>query len=135
VIAATNRHPSILLPWAACAAFALAIPSAADERAPVPVPATGSKASEADDASDEDDPWERLTERPDKRRPREPFQIDVDGRPLVLGGEYEIDLGYLRNRSSARTRSSLTASGSSRDSRSRHSTASPAASLFAQVSS
>lgn len=39
---------------------------------------------------------ERLTEREDKRRPPEPFQLDVRGRPLVLGGEYEGAIAGIR---------------------------------------
>jgi hypothetical protein len=39
-----------------------------------------------------------LTEREDKRRPREPWRIDVAGRPLTLGGEYATELGYLYQR-------------------------------------
>jgi alginate production protein len=34
----------------------------------------------------------------DKRRPVEPLSIDVAGRPLTVGGEYEIGLNYLRRR-------------------------------------
>ena len=78
--------------WGISAVLALCLPSAASLAAGDPAPANESE------ASDEDDPWERLTERPDKRRPTEPFQIDIAGRPLTLGGEYEIALGYLRNR-------------------------------------
>jgi hypothetical protein len=53
--------------------------------------------TDADDDADVDI-QQRLTEREDKRRPREPFHVDVGGHPLVLGGEYEMELGYVRNR-------------------------------------
>jgi hypothetical protein len=50
-------------------------------------------------ATDEaDDLRQRLTEREDKRRPIEPFGIELGGRTLVVGGEYEIALGGLRRR-------------------------------------
>ena len=47
---------------------------------------------------EEGDLRERITEREDKRRPLEPFGVDVAGRELTIGGEYEIELGYLRRR-------------------------------------
>jgi hypothetical protein len=43
----------------------------------------------------EDELWQRLTEREDKRRPLEPWSIDVAGRPLVVGGEYELVFDHL----------------------------------------
>ena len=48
---------------------------------------------------DEDDEElrEKLTEREDKRRPLEPWTLDVFGHPLTLGGEYEIELIGLRS--------------------------------------
>ncbi len=84
-----------------CAVLLLASGSAVSIAADGPVPGAPfepSEESEASEESDEDDPWERLTERPDTRRPREPFQIEIDERPLTIGGEYEVGLGYLRNR-------------------------------------
>ena len=39
---------------------------------------------------------QRLTEREDKRRPVTPFSVDLGGRPLTLGGEYELELLELR---------------------------------------
>jgi alginate production protein len=48
--------------------------------------------------NEEDELRERLTEREDKRRPLQPFSISVAGRPLTIGGEYEIELGSLRPR-------------------------------------
>jgi hypothetical protein len=42
--------------------------------------------------------WERLTEREDKRRPLEPWSVEVARRPLTLGGEYEIALGRVQRR-------------------------------------
>jgi hypothetical protein len=47
---------------------------------------------------EKDDPWQRLTEREDKRRPLEPYQIELEGRPLTLGGEWEFELAGLRRR-------------------------------------
>jgi hypothetical protein len=41
---------------------------------------------------------QRLTEREDKRRPLEPFGVEVFGNLLTLGGEFETELGYVRNR-------------------------------------
>jgi alginate production protein len=40
----------------------------------------------------------RLTEREDKRRPARPWSTDVAGRPLTVGGEWELEVGYLRRR-------------------------------------
>ncbi len=49
--------------------------------------------------ADEDEALrDHLTEREDKRRPPEPFTIDVFGHPLTLGGEYEFELNYVRQR-------------------------------------
>ena len=48
--------------------------------------------------ADDDELRDRLTEREDKRRPPEPFTTDVFGHPLTLGGEYELDLSYVRRR-------------------------------------
>jgi alginate production protein len=42
-----------------------------------------------EDEEEEADLRERLTEREDKRRPLDPRTIDVAGRPLVVGGEWE----------------------------------------------
>jgi len=52
----------------------------------------------AEEDEDADDLQQRLTEREDKRRPIEPFSVDVAGRPLIFGGEFGIELGYLRRR-------------------------------------
>jgi alginate production protein len=71
--------------------------------------AQGAYAREAPVATDEGDAEgalrQRLTEREDKRRPLEPFTLDLAGRPLVLGGEIEIETDWLRlrERSGART--------------------------------
>ena len=92
MIGKAYRHRFRVRLWAVSAVLALCLSSTAALAAGDPAPANAS----AD--GDEHDPWERLTERPDKRRPIEPFDIDIDGRPLVLGGQYEIGLGYLRNR-------------------------------------
>jgi hypothetical protein len=52
----------------------------------------------AEDEEEDEGLQQRLTEREDRRRPLEPFTIDVAGHPLTLGGEYEIELGYVRPR-------------------------------------
>ena len=50
-------------------------------------------------AGDDDDVLrERLTEREDKRRPLGPWSFELAGRPLTVGGEYALELGYLRHR-------------------------------------
>jgi len=43
----------------------------------------------------QEDLRERLTEREDRRRPVEPFSLELGGRPLVLSGEYEVTLDRL----------------------------------------
>jgi hypothetical protein len=70
----------ILLPWTLSCVLAVAS---------VPGPAQA--------ADDDDDLRQRLTEREDKRRPLEPWSFELAGRPLTIGGEYAIELGYLRN--------------------------------------
>ncbi len=44
-------------------------------------------------AEDENDEGlrQRLTEREDKRRPAEPFSVEVAGKPLTIGGELELE--------------------------------------------
>jgi alginate production protein len=59
-----------------------------------PVPAM----AEPGDEEQEVGLQQRLTEREDKRRPREPFYLEVLDHPLVLGGEYEMELGYVHER-------------------------------------
>jgi hypothetical protein len=55
--------------------------------------------SERTDAEEEEhDLRERLTEREDRRRPLEPWSTEVARRPLTVGGEYELEPGYLRRR-------------------------------------
>ncbi len=49
----------------------------------------------------EDELWQHLTEREDKRRPLKPWSLDVAGRPLIIGGEYELVFDYLRQPSEA----------------------------------
>jgi hypothetical protein len=51
-----------------------------------------------EEEEEEEDLRERLTEREDKRRPLKPFQVEVGGRPLTLGGEVEVGLGFLHGR-------------------------------------
>ncbi len=58
----------------------------------------GPAVAEEDDEEEEEDLREQLTEREDKRRPLEPWSVQVAGRPLTVGGEYEIELAYLRRR-------------------------------------
>jgi alginate production protein len=55
---------------------------------------------EEDEEEEEEDEGlrQRLTEREDKRRPLRPWRTKLAGRPLTIGGEYEIELGYLRRR-------------------------------------
>lgn len=53
--------------------------------------------AEEDDEEDEG-LRQHLTEREDKRRPLEPWSLDVAGRPLTIGGEYEIEIDSLRRR-------------------------------------
>ncbi|MCI4567070.1 alginate export family protein [Lysobacter sp. CFH 32150] len=69
------------------------------------VPATPAWASDQEPAATgseepgdtEDDALrERLTEREDKRRPLEPWSVQVAGRPLIVGGEIEIVQDSLR---------------------------------------
>lgn len=50
---------------------------------------------EAKDESD-DELRKRLTQRVDKRRPVQPFGIDIAGRLLTITGDYEVNLDYLR---------------------------------------
>ncbi len=73
-------------------ALAAALPSvhAADVASP-------GETSAADDDSKNDDLQQRLTEREDKRRPIDPWSIDLAGRPLTIGGEYEIESEYRRD--------------------------------------
>ncbi len=58
------------------------------------LPALASAQEEEDDEAD--GLRERLTEREDKRRPPKPFHVHVDGRPLVIGGEYEGGIAGIR---------------------------------------
>jgi hypothetical protein len=51
----------------------------------------------AEPLRDPDDLREVLTERVDERRPAEPIQIDVAGRPLAFVGEYELELAFDRD--------------------------------------
>src|SRR5262245_58586468 len=55
-------------------------------------------AQAADEEEEEGDELrERLTEREDKRRPLVPWSVTVGGRPLTVGGEYELELDFLRS--------------------------------------
>jgi alginate production protein len=56
------------------------------------------EAEEEEEEEEEEDLRERLTEREDKRRPLEPFQVEVGGRPLTIGGELEVGLAFLHGR-------------------------------------
>jgi hypothetical protein len=70
----------------------------AGDAAPPPPTPNESEELDEDEEEEEDELRERLTEREDKRRPLEPWSVDVAGRPLTIGGEYEITFGYLRRR-------------------------------------
>jgi alginate production protein len=59
---------------------------------------SGLLAAEDEEDEDADDLRQRLTEREDKRRPRRPFQVLVGGRPLTIGGEYELGLLFRHGR-------------------------------------
>jgi hypothetical protein len=90
-----SRRRAILIPWTLVCVLALPQPgqpahAAKDE-------STSTEPAERD-AAQNDELRERLTEREDKRRPVEPLSIDLAGRPLTVGGEYEIGLNYLRRR-------------------------------------
>ncbi len=54
--------------------------------------------SGAEDEEEDDELRARLTERVDKRRPREPWSTEVAGHALTLSGEYEVELGGVRPR-------------------------------------
>jgi len=60
-------------------------------RATEPAPAAA-----AEDAADA--LRERLTEREDRRRPLEPYEVPLAGRPLTLGGELEVEASGVRRR-------------------------------------
>lgn len=62
----------------------------------VPTGAPGYNEEEAE-AAETETLQQRLTEREDRRRPPDPFSLDVGGRPLTLGGEYEIKTDYRRD--------------------------------------
>jgi hypothetical protein len=82
---------------------------AGDAALPSPPPSDSGEPAE----DEEDELRQRLTEREDKRRPAEPWSIELAGRPFTISGEYEIHLGYVRRRASVRSphssRSSLAA--------------------------
>ncbi|MFD0738863.1 alginate export family protein [Lysobacter koreensis] len=76
--------------WAASGLLVLAFALAPAGAQPPPQAAT------ALDEGEDEALQQRLTEREDKRRPRDPISVDVAGRPLVLGGEVELEAGLLR---------------------------------------
>ncbi len=82
----------VLCPWVLACGLAL---SAAAE--PATVAPWDAQATREQEDEEEDSLQSRLTEREDKRRPVEPFRVDLGGRPLTLGGEVELELGYLQN--------------------------------------
>ncbi len=59
-----------------------------------------SASSEPEEAfeDEESDLRQRLTEREDKRRPLKPWSTEVAGHPLMISGEYELELAYFRRR-------------------------------------
>lgn len=61
-------------------------------------PVAQDRAGVEEDEADEEELQQRLTEREDKRRPLEPFTMMLAGRPLVLGGEIELESDWLRPR-------------------------------------
>ena len=77
-------------------ALALALAAGAPPARAEPAPGEPEAGGEAEPEVERDDPWQRLTEREDKRRPLVPFHVDVAGRPLTLGGEWELELAGLR---------------------------------------
>jgi hypothetical protein len=54
------------------------------------------RARSDDEDEEEEDRRQRLTEREDKRRPLEPWGVDLAGHPLTFGGEYEGELDGLQ---------------------------------------
>lgn len=58
--------------------------------------ATLSHGQEEEEDESDDELRNRLTDRVDKRRPVQPFRIDILERPLTITGNYEINLDYLR---------------------------------------
>jgi hypothetical protein len=54
--------------------------------------------ADSDEEEEEEDLRQRLTEREDKRRPLEPLHVHVGGRPLTIGGEWEVGLAFLHGR-------------------------------------
>lgn len=64
-----------------------------------PGPAVAADADEdPEESAEEQQLRQRLTEREDRRRPRDPLAVDVGGRPLVISGELETILAGLRPR-------------------------------------
>ncbi len=57
---------------------------------------TLSYAEEEGENESDDELRNRLTDRVDKRRPVQPFSIDILARPITMTGSYEINLDYLR---------------------------------------
>jgi hypothetical protein len=74
--------------------IACALPAAAAEPVRTAARPVGPGATPLRDPSDL---REVLTERVDQRRPAEPIQLDVGGRPLALTGEYELELAFDRD--------------------------------------
>jgi alginate production protein len=67
----------------------------------------GTEQAEEGEEAEEEELQERLTEREDKRRPLDPVTIDLAGRPLIVGGEVELETSTLwpRTGDSAQDRS------------------------------
>src|SRR5688500_8229332 len=67
----------------------------------------GTEQAEEGEEAEEEELQERLTEREDKRRPLDPVTIDLAGRPLIIGGEVELETStlWLRTGDSAQDRS------------------------------
>jgi alginate production protein len=58
--------------------------------------ALSAHAEDSEEEEEADALREKLTEREDKRRPLVPWSVEIGGRPLTVGGEYEIEILGLR---------------------------------------
>lgn len=93
--------------WLSLVVLALSVPLAHAGPASVGTADAQAEPEQEEGEEEEDALQQRLTEREDRRRPLEPFTVDVAGRPLTLGGEYEIEWEALwpRERDETTTRS------------------------------
>ncbi len=93
-----NRIHRVWLQIAIAAALLSGHAAAAEVPAVLPAADSGAARETAEDADEEDSLRDRLTEREDRRRPLEPYQIPLAGRPLTLGGELEAEAEAIRRR-------------------------------------